>query len=208
MTQPSILTAAGSPIRSGLVALSDGVRAFFADHQVPAIVTPVGWRYRTFQTNQGPGGGSRVCLIPGKIDPSSAGPPKVADAGSFVGASQSANRAGNGGPRPLATWAKIVSLSVWAVDPSDPSDDQLQFEASENLLEWTYRALHAAVDPVTGRNAGLGGVQLQDAAWVLPPVERAFGRELVAWFVLSGPLYDLVPRIAFPTPGLTKGPLT
>jgi hypothetical protein len=208
VTTPSILTAAGSSIRSGLIALSDGLRAFFAANAVPAIVTPVGFRYRTFQTNQGPDGGSRVCLIPGKIDPTSPAPPKVLEAGTFRGASQSANRSGPGGPRPLATWDRIVSLSVWGVDPSDTSNDELQLAATENLLEWTYRGLHAAVDPVTGKNVGLSAVELQDAAWVAPPVERAFGRELVAWFVHSGPLYDLVPRLTFPTPVLTKGPIT
>ena len=209
MTQPAtILTAAQSPIRPGLIALSDGVRAYFADHEVPAVVTPVGWRYRTFQTNQGPGGGSRVCLIPGKIDPAG-GPPKPTDAGQFRGASQSANRAGPSGPRPLVTWDRLVSLSVWAVDPSDPTADELQFAATENLLEWAVLALNAAVDPVTGQSVGLVSVALQDAQWVTPPVERGFGRELVAWFVHSGPLYDVIPVRRTPTAGaLQKGPLT
>lgn len=209
MTQPapSILTGL-SPIRSGLIALSDGVRAYFAANSVPAVVTPVGWRYRTFQINQGPGGGSRVCLIPGRIDPTAPAPPKVVDAGDFAGASMSANRSSPTGPRPLVTWRKVISLSVWGVDTSDTSNDELQLAATENLFEWAYRALHSAVDPVTGQSVGLQQLALQDAQWVLPPVERAFGRELVAWFVLSGPLYDVIPSIGYPAAGLFTKTLT
>ena len=186
--------------RSGLVALSDGVRAFFAANGVAATVTPVGWRYRSFQVNQGPGGGSRVCFIPGKIDPTSPAAPKVVDAGTFE-----QPRLKTANPRPLAQWSKVVTLSVWGVDTSDLENDELQLAATENLLESTYQAMHAAVDPVTGVNVGLADVVLRDAVWTLPPVELGFGREFVAYFVHRGPLFDLPIATTTPQPLIVRG---
>ena len=198
--------------RSGLIALSDGVRAFFAANNVAATVTPVGWRYRSFQVNQGPGGGSRVCFIPGKIDPSSPGAPKVLDAGTFApprlsspGPRAGGVTTGAGNPRPLVSWKKVVSLSVWAVDTTDLGNDELQLAALENLVESTYQAIHNAVDPVSGQAVGLADIELTDAVWNLPPVERAFGRELVAYFIQSGPLFDLPIDYTTPQPAILRG---
>ena len=226
MTQPApaagqspttILASAGPgvSIRSGLIALADGMRAYFAKFNVPAVVTPVGWRYRTFQMNQGPGGGSRVCLIPGKIDPSQPGVPSVLDAGTFAqprlatpGPRLGGALSLGGNPRPLASFHKIVSLSIWAVDPTDTSNDELQFAALEGLLDWTYQAMHNAVDPVTKKNVGLGDIDLTDAVWTTPPVERAFGRELVAYFLHHGPILDQAVGITTPQPSVERGALT
>jgi hypothetical protein len=203
--------------RDGLVALSDGVRAFFAANQIPADVTPVGWKYRTFQLNQGPGGGSRVCFIPGRIDPSMPGPPKVIDAGKLSQPSTAAPpgvaRAGGlkdgvRNPRPLRSWHHIVSVSIWGVDPTDTSNDELQYAATVALFEQTIQAMHFSVDPVTEIPVGMANLEHEGASWVLPPVERAFGRELVLFFVQHGPLYAPAKDVTTPQPAIIKGPIT
>lgn len=194
--------------RSGLVALADGMRSYFEANEIPAVVMPVGWKYRAFLVGQGPGGGSRVCLIPGKLDPTAGTPPKVTEAGTFKqpAFADAGTGGGNANPRRLIEWVRTVTLSVWGVDVEHLNDDEAQFHATENLLEWTYQAMHAAVDPVTGINVGLADVVLKDAVWVIPPVEQGFGRELVAYFEHHGPLFDLPDAIATPQPGIYRSP--
>lgn len=202
--------------RSGLIALSDGVRAFFQANSVSASVPPVGWRYRSFQVNQGPGGGSRVCFIPGKIDPTAPGVPKVLDAGQITQPRQagaSGPKVGGpgvyaGNPRPLRWWHKVVTVSIWGVDISDPSNDELQLAATEDLFEATIQAMHHAVDPVSGSAVGLADIEITDAQWVLPPVEMAFGRELVLFIVQNGPLFDLPVETTTPQPAIIRGAVT
>jgi hypothetical protein len=203
--------------RSGLIALSDGVREYFGAQGITAVVTPVGWRYRTFQVNQGPGGGSRVCFIPGRIDPTMPGAPKVMPAGAIRQPSTSSPpgvpRAGSllagvRNPRPLRNWDKIVSVSIWAVDTSDVNNDELQLAATEDLLEATVQAMHFAIDPDTKIPVGMANVVIDEAVWVLPPVERAFGRELVLFLTQPGPLYAPAKDIATPQPAIVKGPIT
>jgi hypothetical protein len=197
-------------IRSGLIALSDGVRAQFASLGVTATVTPVGWKYRTFVINQGPGGANRVCFMPGKIDPSSPNPPKVLDAGVFEPPrfGNAGAGLGNANPRRLVSWRRVVSVCVWAVDTTDTSNDELQFAALENLWEQTYAAMHNAVDPVSGVNVGLADVDFTDCVITRPPVEMAFGLELVAYFEHKGPLYDNAIATAFPSPLIVRNQLS
>jgi hypothetical protein len=113
-----------------------------------------------------------------------------------------------GNPRPLRSWHKIVSVSIWGVDTTDTSNDELQFSATEQLLEWTVQAMQSAVDPVTGIAVGLADVEISDAVWTLPPVDRAFGRELVLYFVHHGPLFDAYVEHTTPQPAIIKGAIT
>lgn len=194
--------------RSGLIALSDGVRAQFAQQGVQAVVTPVGWKYRSFQANQGPGGAQRVSFIPGKIDPTSPAPPKVIDGGTFDAARFGNAGAGLGGanPRRLITWRRLCSISVWAVDLTDVGNDEIQFAAVENLWESTYAAMHNAVDPVSGINVGLADIELGQCTITRPPVEQAFGLEIVVYFEHKGPLFDNVIPQVFPAPAVLRSP--
>lgn len=203
--------------RSGLIALADGVRAYFEAQEASAVVTPVGWRYRTFQLNQGPGGGSRVCFIPGRIDPAMPGAPKVMPAGAILQPSTSSPpgvprvggiQAGVRNPRPLRNWDKIVSVSIWGVDGTDVNNDELQLAATEDLLELTIRAMHFAIDPVTKIPVGMANVLPDEAVWVLPPGERSFGREIVLFMTQPGPLYAPAKDIATPKPAIDKGEIT
>jgi len=196
--------------RSGLIALADGMRAYFEAQRIPAVVTPVGWKYRSFVINQGPGGGSRVCLIPGRIDPSSGTPPKVIEAGTFKQPmfGDAGSNGGYANPRRLIEWDRTVSLCVWGVDTTQLDNDEAQYAALEDLVEATYQALHNAVDPVTGINVGLADVVLQDAVFTLPPVELAFGRELVGYFQHKGPLFDVADRIVTPKGAIVRQPAT
>lgn len=214
MTQPA--PASPPRVRSGIIALSDGVRAFFAANAIPAVVTPVGWRYRGFQMNESaPGGGSRVCFIPGKIDPTAPASPKVLDAGIITqptlttpGPRLGGVQSGVGNPRPLAAFHKILSISIWGVDTSDTSNDELQLAATEQLLDWTYAAMHNAVDPVTGKIVGMLDIELTDAQWVVPPVDRAFGRELVLFAIAHGPIFDLPIGYTTPQAAIERGAVT
>lgn len=195
--------------RSGLIALSDAVRAYLPTIGVTTTVTPVGWRYRTFNVNQGPGGANRVSFIPGKIDPTSPAPPKVVDGGTFY--QPKFGNAGkplgaNANPRRLLSWERIVSLSVWAVDTTDTSNDELQLAALENLVEATFQAMHNGIDPVSGLNVGLADIEMQDSLIVAPPVEQSFGREFILYFLHKGPMYDAPIPTVVVTPTIERNP--
>ena len=99
----------------------------------------------------------------------------------------------------------MVSLCVWAVDTRDLEDDQAQLIALEDLFEWTVRGLHNAVDPVSGIPVGLADLELTDAVWTAPPVEGAFGRELVCYFLHHEPIFDKPIDVTTPQPGIARG---
>lgn len=200
--------------RSGLIALSDGVRAYFAQNSVPALVTPVGWRYRSWNTG-GPGGGSRVCFVPGKLDPSALTPPKIMDAGRLTqprkaapGPRMGGPMGGSGNPRPLRWWHRIVSVCVWGVDLTDTSNDELQLQATEDLVELTVQAMHNAIDPVDGVNVGLADIEWSECVWTVPPQDRGFGREWVGYFEHATPLFDATLDTTTPQPAIVRGTVT
>lgn len=188
--------------RSGLIALSDGVRAYFAQNEVPAEVTKVGLKYRTFRVNQGPGGGSRVCIIPGEFDGDLA--PKPARFGKLKKPRHNATEDGN--PRALAWWEKPFTVSIWGVDLTDLGDEEKQLQATEDLFELTVRALRAAFDPVTQQPVGLADIVEGPVVLNRKEVERNFGFELLAQFTHNGPLFDSEVEIGFPDGAIARDP--
>lgn len=69
--------------KSGLLFMRDEVARFFQEQNIPAVVVPVGVKYRSFTSNQSePRGAGRVCFIPGTFDPDS--PQKRRDYGRFT----------------------------------------------------------------------------------------------------------------------------
>jgi hypothetical protein len=186
--------------RSGLIALSDGVRAYFEANDVAASVPPLGWNQRTRWTNQGPGGGSRVIFMPGEFDggldarPLKGGPFRKARHTHDV--------------RELAWWDKLATMSVWGANPEALTDEQAQIDATEELLERAFEAVHNAVDPVSGIPVGLADIIWHDSSWTLPPSERAFGREILVTFTHAGPLYARPTPAVFPLAVVSRNPST
>jgi hypothetical protein len=191
--------------RSGLLGLKRGLAAFFVAQDISASVR-VGWTARSRQDNQGPGGASRVVLIPGDFD-ATTGAPRV----------QRAGRLDRDGPqnhvnldpqlRALAWWHESVTCSVWGVDVERPKDEEAQIEATELLLEQTIQGLHNAVDPLTNTPAGFANLEdWGEPFWTLPPGEMAYGRELVFGFVLVVPLFDLPIDKGYPVPAVGRDP--
>lgn len=188
----------------GLVALVAGVKAFLAGQKVTAAVD-FGWNAREKWINQGPGGGNRIVFVPGQVDPSE-GPPKVSDAGPMA---QPRLKAPGNNPRPLVQWARTVTMFVWGADTTDLEDELKQYAATVGLFEYAVQALHNAVYiDSTGhaRNVGLADVVFEKVMWSAMPSNQAFGRELVAYFHLDGPLFDMTIQLATPQPAILRDP--
>lgn len=168
---------------SGLIALANGMRAYFAANSVAATVAAVGLTQRSRVINQGVGGGSRVVLMAGAIDASGA-------LKSYAGGRLGKPKLTHTNPRPLALWERVSTISIWGVDLAKPQDEQAQLEATESLFEWVIRAAHNAVDPDTGDPVGLANIVWGDVMWTYPPGENAFGREMLVTFTHSAVLFD------------------
>jgi len=184
-------------LKSGLVALKNGVAEYFKKQGVTAEVS-LGWAQRTRQDNQGDGRANRVVFIP--CDDSG-------KAGRIVLPEQPGDRQivnGNnvvvGTVRALRTWQRIVEVSVWACDAENINDEDAQAEATDALLEWTMRAVHRAAAPAQGgkQGVGLANVDWGDVRTSTTPVDRSFGRELLATFTYRHPIFDEVQEMAFP----------
>lgn len=183
--------------RSGITALAAAIATYFQVRGFPYEVTVLGWRERWKQTNQGPGGASRIALYPGKEPGGTAG-----DGGVLT-------REGRGtfDQRALVQAAKWITMSVWAVDPTNKNDEGAQIAACEDLWELAIRAVHNAVevtpDPKTGKPVvtaalGFGNVTWGNFRWTKPPVELGFGQELLQEFLHKGPIFDEPIDVAFP----------
>jgi len=217
--------------RSGLLALRDGMAANFEAWGVMATVGVVSFKERWRQDNQGPGGANRVLLMPGAHDGSET--PKSVDGGELT-----KPRHTHAQVRELAGWNKLVTMSVWAVDASSETakaDAASQIEAVEDLLELAVRAAHNAVilgpaappEPLAQGTAianggqamqtlvppaplavGLADIVWGKVRWIQPPVEWAFGLELLVQLVHRGPLFDVFEDHAFPSPVVHRNPPT
>jgi hypothetical protein len=177
--------------------LVKGVRAFFVDHDVTAVVT-AGFRERHRQT-QGPGRANRVVFIPG--DPTSGragklGPVKNAGPRDVFSNEDPTVRVGT--VRSIADWDRTLTLSVWGYDGDAPGDELAQLAAVTDLFEWTMRALSYV------RQAD---ILVGDVTFTLPG-ERApaFGQELLVGLTLSHPLYDVPRDVVIPSFTLDKDP--
>jgi hypothetical protein len=188
---------------SGIINLSDGVRSYFYDPGVarylatngvtiPEVGT-TGWRQRESQLNSAPTAPTlaapagqvnrRVLFMPGT---------EAGDEGKIT---EPRHRTGVGDallgnpnpqrPRTLATWERIVTAWVWAVDTSDRNNEQKQIAASDNLLELVIQALQwfAQADFV----AGSGIVRRPIPATANLPM----GREILYQFVHREPVFAI-----------------
>lgn len=185
---------------SGIVALSDGVRAYFAQpylvtyFQTLGVSLPVvgtcGWKQREQILNvaSGPPGqvNRRVLFMPGTE-------------GGDEGATTQPRRT-SGNPRTLLTWNRIVTASIWAVDTSDGANEEAQIAAADNLFEMTVQALQqfAAADFVVD-----GAVRRDPKTSKNLP----FGREVLFQFIHREPLFDIPQQVVMGvTPTVERTP--
>ena len=202
---------------AGLLALTAGLAAYF-DAQGIKVVVGFGWKARTELLNQGPGGANRVIVMAGRV-PADVGTPGSIDAGQITQPRfpTPLNNVPRGQPRPLRQMKHLVSVSIWGVAAQGYTgglglgDEADQYAATLDLLESTIQGLQNAVwvDP-TGKPhpVGLADLRFEQATWVRPPVEMAFGRELLVFLTHNGPLFDVLPGTATPAPAVGRGPLT
>ena len=191
---------------SGFRMLWEGTRTYFeANHWNETI--DAGWKAREQVLNQGPGGASRVVFIHGRVPPTGQGPypagtieqPRIAQARSSL-----ASGAYVDNPRPLRQWSRLCTLSVWGVDADQLDDDTAQSDATEELFERVVQAVHNAIyvdpDNEVETPAGLADVKWTDVIWNVVSPNYGYGRELLAYFVHKGPIYDQAIGLARPSP--------
>lgn len=180
-----------APVRvvSGFGALVRGVQEHFLSLGEGTLVT-CGYRDRLQQSKQGAGGANRVIFLPG--DPNGAGG-KIAPSPRDVGRRElkDENEVVGAYIRPLASWERQFSISIWGVDTTAPRDELAQAEATEALFEQTLQAVEQFV--------GAGGLNVAWGAitWTLPK-ENTFGTELLVSLALAHPLMDVPEEVGFP----------
>lgn len=160
------------------------MQAWFSKYSVTAVVA-FGRRARPRHDNQGGAGGSnRVVVMPGDGE--------GGRAGRIIGARKNVGE----NPMPIVTWEKLFTVSVWAVDTTDPEDELKQFVAVEQLFELTVAAIRASAHA----DGSIG-----DPSWTtLAPHERIYGRELLFPLSLRGPLFGPQSPTATPTLVISK----
>ena len=185
MTVPSIR------IRSGLVALKRAMAAYFATYEVDAHVD-IGLKAR--DQWQKP----RIIIIPGYFDGTL--PARPMEGGNFGPPTKKESW----NPRELAEWTRAATFSIFAVDRENLQSEEHQTEALEQLVEWAIRASWNAVDPETEINVGGPGIEYGKSILLHPPVQMAYGKELLLQFTFRSPLYDAPQLVVTPTPALGK----
>jgi hypothetical protein len=183
---------------SGLVALVDGVEAYFQLRRVTAEVR-LGWAERTRQDNQGAGDANRVVFVPGDDS---------GQCGQIVQARQPGER-----PifdvdgttiiakvRALRAWQRLAMVSVWACDSSDTTNEKKQCRATDALLEQTIRGVHYACSVSNGQSVpvGLANVTWGKIKTTTAPVDRSFGREYLVELTYEHPIFDEIEEYAYP----------
>lgn len=153
------------------------MRDFFTAKSITANVV-VGWREPGKRINQGPGQANRVVITPGD---------DAGNGGRLVGTRKMTTN-----PAPIATFAALLTFSVWAHDPTNPNDEELQIAATWQLLENVLRALRWTVQ------ADAKTQEQVPVKWT-KPVDRSFGRELSFQLVVSGPLFGETYNVVMPT---------
>jgi hypothetical protein len=198
MNAAPIFPAPSHQPKSGIVHLRNEVARYFVDNSVPAEVTPVGLKYRTFTSNQSPFGANRVVFIPGIFDGEGV---KSRAYGSLSRDIENATSVVN--PRELLLWMRPITISIWsAPNYADPSNEQDSVAIVEDLLEQVVRAITAAQsDGVSIAASVIWG----DVTIVNPPNESSFGTELLVNLMQKGPLLDVTLEFAQATPVVTKG---
>jgi hypothetical protein len=139
-----------------------------------------------------------VVIIPGTFDGTL--PARPMDGGTFG----PPEKKKSWNPRELAEWTRTITFSIFAVDKDNKQSEEHQIEALEQLIEWTLRASWNAVDPVTGINVGGPSLEWGKSILLHPPVQMAYGRELLLQATYKHPFFDVPQLVLQPPPGLQK----
>lgn len=174
-------------MRDGFEHLVVGVTAFFAAlDEATEVLT--GYRERAKQLTQGGGGANRVIFLPG--DPSGAAgkiaPPR--DVGRQI---LTENDVPIAEVRPVASWERQFTISVWGVDKDKPRDELAQSVATVALFEKTVQAIEQVA------HAGGPNLEWGSVSWTLPR-EATFGSELLVSVQLAHPLMDVIAEVGVP----------
>jgi hypothetical protein len=172
--------------RSGLSSIKRAMQAYFEQAGVEARV-----EFGLIARDQWVR--SRVVWIPGRFD--GANVPRPMAAGSFGGPTQKSQT----NPRELAKWERQLTLSIYAVDLSDRSEEA-QNAAQEALVELAIRALWRGIDPEnpSAPPPGLAGIQLGEGTLIAPPAQSVGGKELLIAATMLTPFYDEVRPTVYP----------
>lgn len=152
---------------------------------VGPMVGTTGWKQRQKIINQGQGQANRVLFIPGN---------DKGEEGDLV-----QPRRTNSNPRSLWKWERIFTCSIWAVDSSDIANEELQIQASSNLLQLTLQAMqwYASADIVLHK-IRRDPVHTEN----LP-----FGREVLVEGIHREPLFDIPQAVVTGfTPNVQRNP--
>jgi hypothetical protein len=175
---------------SGLLALSNGVRDYFAAQDLDVLVGPVGRRTRENWIDQAPSGAANRVLF---MQPKG-------DRGRIIRGHQTFN------PDSIAYWERPVVVSMWGADPSQPDDEEAQIEAAENLFELTMQAIRRAVDPLTKRAINLSNLEFGNLREVDDQKDNYVGVELQLSIVLKGPIFDVTLETTAPKASMLRPP--
>lgn len=170
---------------AGVVPIPNIVALLASCGLTPPIVGSTGWKQRQQILNQGKGQANRVLFIPGN---------DKGEEGDIV-----QPRRTNSNPRSLWKWERIFTCSIWAVDSSDIANEELQIQASSNLLQLTVQAMQwfASADIVL-RKIRRDPVHTEN----LP-----FGREVLVEGIHREPLYDIPQAVVTGfTPNAQRNP--
>jgi hypothetical protein len=185
----SVYPMPDGPPRSGIVYLRNVVAAYFESYGVPALVAPVGLKYRSFTLNQSaPANANRVVFIPGVFD----GDVKAKRSyGALSRETRNSSHVNN--PREIASWDRPITISVWSAPvPGKRPNEEDSIAVVEDLLEQTVRALQWA---------GKGSIQFGEVT-IPVPAEGVFGEELLLHIVQVGPLYDVTLDVVQASPAV------
>lgn len=180
--------------RSGIVYLRNSVADYFTANAVPAVVTPVGLKYRDFKLNQSfPSNANRVVFIPGEFDGTS--PPKARRGGSLSRNNFNAGSVIN--PRELLSWERAITISIWSAPANGKFEDEQEAVATcDDLLAWVVRGV---------QSAGTATILWGDVTIQSQNKESVFGVELLVSAVQITPIFDKTLEIKFAVPSVSRG---
>lgn len=140
------------------LGFSDG---FAIDSPHGEVLQFFGWRKRSKHKD----GQSRIVWVPG--DDGNAGEvvaPRI-----------------NHDARQLATLEELVTVYVAGYDPTNPTSERAQYNATRALFDAWYRAVH---------HAAVGTFRIESLRWMVPRTELPHGVELRCVFSVQAPIPD------------------
>lgn len=168
-----------SPPVLAVELLYDGIIAQLTDDFSPEpcpIYFGFGFREVAMQS-EGVGGANRIVLVPGDRSARFASDLPVRNPGRD--------------PRSLGTKGEYVTFHIWGADPSDLTNERLQYRAARLLYDAFYRAVYLVSH--SDGDVGVGPVSFVDEQWDADHIERGYGYVIIV--VLS--VAAMVPDVKY-----------